>query len=97
MSNAPIQVIGLDYPNQASAPQERIVRRRRYQKGSLQARRHGKKRVWVVQYYDADGHHRYHTLGRMCDLTKSQAEEKQTAFMQTVNGGEDVPPGITQV
>jgi integrase len=24
----------------------------------------------------------------MCDLTKSQAEEKQTAFMQTVNGGE---------
>ncbi len=67
------------------------MRRRRYQKGSLQARRHGKKRVWVVQYYDADGHHRYHTLGRMCDLTKSQAEEKQTAFMQTVNGGEIEP------
>lgn len=67
------------------------MRRRRYQKGSLQARRHGKKRVWVVQYYDADGHHRYHTLGRMCDLTKSQAEEKQTAFMQTVNGGEAEP------
>ena len=40
------------------------MRRRRYQKGSLQARRHGKKRVWVVQYYDAEGHHRYHTLGR---------------------------------
>jgi hypothetical protein len=27
----------------------------------------------------------------MCDLTKSQAEEKQTAFMQTVNGGEAEP------
>ncbi len=64
------------------------MRRRRYQKGSLQARRHGKKRVWVVQYYDTGGHHRYHTLGRMCDLTKSQAEERQNDFMRSVNGGE---------
>jgi hypothetical protein len=38
---------------------------------SLQERRHGKRRVWAVQYYDAEGHHRYHTLGRMTDLTKS--------------------------
>lgn len=30
---------------------------------SSNSRRHGKKRVWVVQYYDAEGHHRYHTLG----------------------------------
>jgi integrase len=64
------------------------MRRRRYQKGSLQARRHGKKRVWVVQYYDADGHHRYHTLGRMADLNKSEAIKKQEEFMKTVNGGD---------
>ena len=64
------------------------MRRRRYQKGSLQARRHGKKRVWVVQYYDAGGHHRYNTLGRMADLTKSQATERQAEFMRGVNGGD---------
>lgn len=63
------------------------MKRRRYQKGSLQQRKHGKRRVWAVQYYDADGHHRYHTLGRMADLTKGQAEEKQQEFMRTINGG----------
>jgi|HubBroStandDraft_6_1064221.scaffolds.fasta_scaffold27437_2 integrase len=73
------------------------MRRRRYQKGSLQARRHGKKRVWVVQYWDADGHHRYHTIGRMADLTKSQAQEEQVAFMQTINGGDGEPQEIRPV
>jgi hypothetical protein len=61
------------------------MRRRRYQKGSLQERRHGKKRVWVVQYYDAEGHHRYHTLGRMADLTKSQAEQSAVPLLQNPN------------
>ena len=64
------------------------MRRRRYQKGSLQEKTHGKRRVWVVQYYDADGHHRYHTIGRMCELNKSQAAEKQDEFMRTINGGD---------
>ena len=82
-------MLGSNHPNQTPAThQENKVRRRRYQKGSLQARRHGKKRVWAVQYYDAEGHHRYHTLGRMADLTKSQAQEAQAAFMRTINGGE---------
>src|SRR5262249_44719607 len=67
---------------------EKNMRRRRYQKGSLQERRHGKKRVWVVQYYDAEGHHRYRTLGPMVELTKSQAQQEQIAFMRTINGGE---------
>jgi integrase len=73
------------------------MRRRRYQKGSLQARRHGKKRVWVVQYYDAAGHHRYHTLGRMADLNKSQAEQKQVQFIRTINGGEGGPQEVRPV
>lgn len=82
-------MLGSNDPNQTPAPhKENKVRRRRYQKGSLQERRHGKKRVWAVQYYDAEGHHRYHTLGRMADLTKSQAQEEQVAFMRTINGGE---------
>lgn len=81
-------MLGSKHPNQTPATQEKTMRRRRYQKGSLQARRHGTRRVWVVQYYDAEGHHRYHTLGRMSDMTKSQAQEGQVAFMRTINGGE---------
>ena len=76
------------YPDQTPVPLEKTMRRRRYQKGSLQEKTHGKRRVWVVQYYDADGHHRYHTIGRMCELNKSQAAEKQDEFMRTINGGE---------
>ena len=73
------------------------MRRRRYQKGSLQKRRHGKQRVWVVQYYDAEGHHRYHTLGRQCDMNKSRADEEQAAFMRTINGGDPEPDTIRPV
>src|ERR1035438_9309425 len=76
------------YPDQTPVPLEKTMRRRRYQKGSLQEKVHGKRRVWVVQYYDADGHHRYHTIGRMCELNKSQAAEKQDEFMRTINGGD---------
>jgi integrase len=73
------------------------MRRRRYQKGSLQERRHGKRRVWIVQYYDAEGHHRYKTLGRMTDLTKGQAEQEQSKFMLTINGGEGEPQAVRPV
>jgi hypothetical protein len=71
-----------------SVLQEKTMKRRRHQKGSLQERRHGRKRVWVVQYYDSEGHHRYHTLGRMCDLTKGDAEKEHVEFMRGINGGE---------
>src|SRR5260370_37391358 len=73
------------------------MRRRRYQRGSLQAKKHGKTRVWIVQYYDADGHHRYHAIGRMADLTKSQAQEEQVKFMRTINGGEGEPQKVRPV
>ena len=73
------------------------MKRRRYQKGSLQKRRHGKQRVWVVQYYDAEGHHRYHTLGRMCDMNKTQAEQDQVAFMREINGGDAEPDRVRPV
>jgi hypothetical protein len=90
-------MMGSNHPNQISVPhQEKTMRRRRYQKESLQERRHRKKRVRVAQYYDAEGHHRYHTLGRMADLTKSQAEQSQSAFMRTMNGGDDPEPGRTR-
>jgi len=73
------------------------MKRRRYQKGSLQKRRHGKQRVRAVQYYDAEGHHRYHALGRMCDMNKTQAEQDQVAFMREINGGDAEPDRVRPV
>lgn len=71
------------------------MRRRRLQKGSLQLRRHGKRKVWVVQYYDSEGHHRYKTLGAGT-LSKSRASELCTEFMHSINGGEAGQRGQTR-
>jgi len=71
-------------------------RRRRFQKGSLQVKRYGRRRVWVVQYWDAEGHHPSHLIGPLADFTKSQAQEEQSKFMQSVNGGKP-EPGVRPV
>ena len=46
------------------------MRRRRFQKGSLQLRKHGNRRVWVVLYYGQKGERRYHTLGLASEMKK---------------------------
>ena len=63
------------------------MRRRRFQKGSLQLRKHADRRVWVVLYYDERGDRRYYTLGFASDMNKGQAEEKCQEFMREINGG----------
>ena len=63
------------------------MRRRRFQKGSLQLRKHADRRVWVVLYYDERGERRYHTLGFASEMNKGQADEKCQAFMREINGG----------
>ena len=63
------------------------MRRRRYQKGSLQLQRRGKGKTWIVLYYDTSGDRRCKTLGPG-SLTKSQAGKKRAEFMRSVNGGE---------
>ncbi len=91
-------MLSSNYPNQTTAAhQDSRLRRRRYQRGSLQKRRHGKQRVWVVQYYDSEGHHRYHTLGRQCDTTKSQASESQADFIRGINRGDAEPDRMRPV
>lgn len=60
------------------------MRRRRFQKGSLQQRRRGKAKRWVCLYYDAEGHRRYETLGPGT-LTKSEADQLRVDFMATIN------------
>ena len=63
------------------------MRRRRFQKGSLQLRRHADRRVWVVLYYDEKSERRYHTLGWASEMNKGTADEKRQEFMREINGG----------
>ena len=64
------------------------MRRRRFQNGSLQLRKHADRRVWVVLYYDNKGERRYHTLGWATEMNKGQADEGRQEFMRGINGGE---------
>ena len=77
------------------------MRRRRFQKGSLQLRKHAERRVWVILYYDERGERRYHTLGWASEMNKGQADEKRQEFMREINGGVRTisavrPPTITE-
>jgi integrase len=63
------------------------MRRRRFQKGSLQLRRHGNRRVWTVLYYNERGKRKYFTLGLASEMNKGTADEKRQEFMREVNGG----------
>jgi len=68
------------------------LKRRRFQKGSLQLRRRGKAKKWVVLYYDDAGHRRYHTLGAGT-MTKTAAQGLRDGFMRTVNGSDEPEDG----
>lgn len=71
------------------------MRRRRFQKGSLQLRKHGNRRVWVVLYYDDRGERKYSTLGWASEMNKGEADQKRQEFMREINGG-DRTPGPTR-
>lgn len=62
------------------------MRRKRFQKGSLQSRKHGKHRVWVAFYYDEDGR-TSKTLGRQSQMTKSEAEAALSSLLREINAG----------
>jgi integrase len=62
------------------------LRKRRFQKGSLQQVRRRKAKRWVVLYYNAEGRRQYHTLPGGGSMTKTQAEKERDEFMRTING-----------
>jgi integrase len=73
------------------------VKRRRFQKGSLQRVRCGKAKRWVVLYYNMEGKRRFHTLGAG-SMTKTEAEKERDEFMRTVNGcAEPDPEGMRPI
>src|SRR5438034_5086036 len=62
------------------------MRRKRFQKGSLQARKHGRHRVWVACWWQ-DGSRRSKVLGRCSQMGKGEAEAILSAILQPVNSG----------
>ena len=62
------------------------MRRKRYQKGSVQARIHGRHRVWVAFWWE-DGSRRSKVLGLCSKMTKGEVESAMAAILQPINEG----------
>jgi integrase len=67
------------------------VHRQRHQKGSLQVRQHGKRKMWALLYRDGSTR-KYATLGLYSKLSKSQAEEKRDELLNEVTARNAVAP-----
>jgi len=62
------------------------MRRKRFQKGSLQARKHGRHRVWVAFWWEGE-FRQCKTLGRQSQMTKAEAEAVLSAILREINCG----------
>jgi integrase len=62
------------------------MRRKRFQKGSLQARKHGRHRVWVACWWE-NGGRRSKVLGHCSQINKGEAEAVLSAILQPINAG----------
>jgi integrase len=60
--------------------------RKRFQKGSLQARKHGRRRMWVACWWE-DGSRRSKVLGRCSQMGKGEADAVLSAILQPINSG----------
>lgn len=62
------------------------MRRKRFQRGSLQARKHGRHRVWVAFWWEDHGR-RCKVLGRCSQITKAEAEAILSSILRDINSG----------
>lgn len=62
------------------------MRRKRFQKGSLQARKHGRHRVWVASWWE-EGSRRSKVLGLYSKMSKGEAQAALAAILQPLNEG----------
>ena len=60
------------------------MHRQRHQKGSLQIRKHGGRKMWVLLYRDGNTR-KYATLGQYSKMSKSEAEEKRDELVAEAN------------
>jgi len=62
------------------------MRRKRFQKGSLQTRKHGRHRVWVACWWE-DRSRRSKVLGRRSQMSQGEAEAILSAILRPINSG----------
>jgi integrase len=60
------------------------MRQKRFQKGSVRPRKHGKHKVWVAQWWE-DGNKRSKVLGRCNLMGKSEAEAAMAVILKKQN------------
>jgi integrase len=60
------------------------MRRKRFQRGSLQNRKHGRHRMWVACWWE-DGSRRSKVLGRCSQMGKGEAETILSAILHPIN------------
>ena len=58
-----------------------FMRQKRFQKGSVRPRKHGKNKVWVAQWWE-DGQKRSKVLGRCTAMGKSEAEAAMAVILK---------------
>ena len=61
-----------------------LMRRKRFQKGSVRARKHGRNKVWVAQWWQ-EGAKRSKVIGRCADMAKSEAEARLAVILKPFN------------
>ena len=59
------------------------MRKKRYQKGSLQCRKHGRTKVWVALWWQGSSR-RFKTLGRCSEMNKGGAMERLAEILQSL-------------
>jgi hypothetical protein len=60
------------------------MRRKRYLKGSVRPRKHGRHKVWVVQWWQ-EGGRRSRVLGKCSDMSTGQAETIMASILAPLN------------
>lgn len=72
--------------NALSLAQEReiFMRLKRFQKGSIRPRKHGKTKVWVAQWWEG-GNKKSKVLGRFADMPKCEAEAQMALILKPLN------------
>jgi len=62
------------------------MRRKRFQKGSVRPRKHGRQKVWVAQWWE-QGKKKSKVLGRCASMPKSEAEARLAVILKPFNEG----------
>lgn len=73
-------MLGISQDSTPQTHERNSIMLKRYQKGSLQRRKHRRFNVWVALWWQ-NGHRRYKTLGRCSAMSQGQARLLLDAIM----------------